>query len=139
MLAPRKIKHRKQHKGRMKGIATRGSSVSFGHFGLKALEPGWISSRQIEAARIAISRKVRKHGKMWIRIFPDKPITKKPAETRMGKGKGAPEYWVAVVKPGRIMFEVEVVNEAEAMEAFSVAIHKLPIKTKVVGRREVGA
>jgi large subunit ribosomal protein L16 len=123
----------------MKGIATRGSSVSFGHFGLKALEPGWISSRQIEAARIAISRKVRKHGKMWIRIFPDKPITKKPAETRMGKGKGAPEYWVAVVKPGRIMFEVEVVNEAEAMEAFSVAIHKLPIKTKVVGRREVGA
>ncbi|MCD6440309.1 MAG: 50S ribosomal protein L16 [Candidatus Marinimicrobia bacterium] len=139
MLAPRKIKHRKQHKGRMKGIATRGSSVSFGHFGLKALEPGWISSRQIEAARIAISRKVRKHGKMWIRIFPDKPITKKPAETRMGKGKGAPEYWVAVVKPGRIMFEVEVANEAEAMEAFSVAIHKLPIKTKVVGRREVGA
>jgi large subunit ribosomal protein L16 len=123
----------------MKGIATRGSSVSFGHFGLKALEPGWISSRQIEAARIAISRKVRKHGKMWIRIFPDKPITKKPAETRMGKGKGAPEYWVAVVKPGRIMFEVEVANEAEAMEAFSVAIHKLPIKTKVVGRREVGA
>jgi len=139
MLAPRKIKHRKQHKGRMKGIATRGSSVSFGHFGLKALEPGWISSRQIEAARVAISRKVRKHGKMWIRIFPDKPITKKPAETRMGKGKGAPEYWVAVVKPGRIMFEVEVANEAEAMEAFSVAIHKLPIKTKVVGRREVGA
>ncbi|HCK98810.1 MAG TPA: 50S ribosomal protein L16 [Candidatus Marinimicrobia bacterium] len=139
MLAPRKIKHRKQHKGRMKGIATRGSSVSFGHFGLKALEPGWISSRQIEAARVAISRKVRKHGKMWIRIFPDKPITKKPAETRMGKGKGAPEYWVAVVKPGRIMFEVEVANEAEAMEAFSVAVHKLPIKTKVVGRREVGA
>jgi len=139
MLAPRKIKHRKQHKGRMKGIATRGSSVSFGHFGLKALEHCWISSRQIEAARVAISRKVRKHGKMWIRIFPDKPITKKPAETRMGKGKGAPEYWVAVVKPGRIMFEVEVANEAEAMEAFSVAIHKLPIKTKVVGRREVGA
>jgi large subunit ribosomal protein L16 len=97
MLAPRKVKHRKQHTGRMKGLATRGNAVSFGHYGLKALEPGWISSRQIEAVRVAITRKVRKHGKMWIRIFPDKPITKKPAETRMGKGKGAPEYWVAVV------------------------------------------
>ena len=139
MLAPRKIKHRKQHKGRMKGIATRGNAVSFGHYGLKALEPGWISSRQIEAVRVAITRKVRKHGKMWIRIFPDKPITKKPAETRMGKGKGAPEYWVAVVKPGRILFEVEVTNEEQAKEAFSTAAHKLPIKTKVVARREVGA
>jgi len=139
MLAPRKVKHRKQHKGRMKGLATRGNAVSFGHYGLKALEPGWISSRQIEAVRVAIARKVRKHGKMWIRIFPDKPITKKPAETRMGKGKGAPEYWVAVVKPGRVMFEVEVANEEKAKEAFSTAAHKLPIKTKIVGRREVGA
>jgi len=139
MLAPRKIKHRKQHTGRMKRIATRGNAVSFGHYGLKALEPGWISSRQIEAVRVAITRKVRKHGKMWIRIFPDKPITKKPAETRMGKGKGAPEYWVAVVKPGRILFEVEVTNEEQAKEAFSTAAHKLPIKTKVVARREVGA
>jgi len=139
MLAPRKVKHRKQHKGRMKGLATRGNAVSFGHYGLKALEPGWISSRQIEAVRVAIARKVRKYGKMWIRIFPDKPITKKPAETRMGKGKGAPEYWVAVVKPGRIMFEVEVANEEQAKEAFSTAAHKLPIKTKVVARREVGA
>ena len=139
MLAPRKVKHRKQQKGRMKGLATRGCEVSFGHFGLKALEPGWISSRQIEAVRVAIARKVRKHGKMWIRIFPDKPITKKPAETRMGKGKGAPEYWVAVVKPGRILFEVEVPDYEQAKEAFSTAAHKLPIKTKVVSRREVGA
>lgn len=139
MLAPRKVKHRKQQKGRMKGLATRGSEVSFGHFGLKALEPGWISSRQIEAARVAITRKVRKHGKMWIRIFPDKPITKKPAETRMGKGKGVPEYWVAVIKPGRVLFEVEVVDYEQAKEAFSTAVHKLPIKTKVVSRREVGA
>jgi len=139
MLAPRKVKHRKQQKGRMKGLATRGNEVSFGHFGLKALEPGWISSRQIEAVRVAIARKVRKHGKMWIRIFPDKPITKKPAETRMGKGKGAPEYWVAVVKPGRVLFEVEVADFEQAKEAFSTAAHKLPIKTKVVSRREVGA
>ncbi len=139
MLAPRKIKHRKQHRGRMKGLATRGDSVCFGHYGLKALEPGWISSRQIEAVRISIARKVRKHGKMWIRIFPDKPVTKKPAETRMGKGKGAPEFWVAVVKPGRILFEVEVANEAEAKEAFATGAYKLPIKTKIVPRREVGA
>ena len=139
MLAPRKVKHRKQQKGRMKGLATRGNEVSFGHFGLKAVEPGWISSRQIEAVRVAITRKVRKHGKMWIRIFPDKPITKKPAETRMGKGKGVPEYWVAVVKPGRVLFEVEVADYEQAKEAFSTAVHKLPIKTKVVSRREVGA
>lgn len=139
MLAPRKVKHRKQQKGRMKGIATRGNEVSFGHYGLKALEPGWISSRQIEAVRVAITRKVRKHGKMWIRIFPDKPITKKPAETRMGKGKGAPEFWVAVVKPGRILFEIEVPNEEQALDAFSMAVHKLPIRTKVVARRQVGA
>ncbi|MBU0712404.1 50S ribosomal protein L16 [bacterium] len=139
MLAPRKVKHRKQQKGRMKGLATRGNEVSFGHFGLKALEPGWITSRQIEAVRVAITRKVRKHGKMWIRIFPDKPITKKPAETRMGKGKGVPEYWVAVIKPGRVLFEVEVADYEQAKEAFSTAVHKLPIKTKVVSRREVGA
>ncbi|MBN2601460.1 MAG: 50S ribosomal protein L16 [Candidatus Marinimicrobia bacterium] len=139
MLAPRKVKHRKQQKGRMKGVATRGNEVSFGHFGLKAVEPGWISSRQIEAVRVAITRKVRKHGKMWIRIFPDKPITKKPAETRMGKGKGVPEYWVAVIKPGRVLFEVEVADYEQAKEAFSTAVHKLPIKTKVVSRREVGA
>jgi len=139
MLAPRKIKHRKQRKGRMKGTANRGDSVCFGHFGLKAMECGWISSRQIEAVRIAISRKVRKHGKMWIRIFPDKPITKKPAETRMGKGKGSPEYWVAVIKPGRILFEVEVSSEADARDAFSTAAYKLPMKTKVVPRRELGA
>jgi len=138
-LAPRKVKHRKQQKGRMKGLATRGNEVSFGHFGLKAVEPGWISSRQIEAVRVAITRKVRKHGKMWIRIFPDKPITKKPAETRMGKGKGVPEYWVAVIKPGRVLFEVEVADYEQAKEAFSTAVHKLPIKTKVVSRREVGA
>jgi large subunit ribosomal protein L16 len=122
----------------MKGIATRGSTVCFGTYGLKALEPGWISSRQIEAARIALSRMVRKHGKMWIRIFPDKPITQKPAETRMGKGKGSPEYWVAVVKPGRIMFEIEGVSEELAREAFRIASHKLPIKTKVVSRIELG-
>lgn len=139
MLAPRKVKHRKVQKGRMRGKALRGNEVAFGHYGLKALEPGWITSRQIEAVRVAIARKVRKHGKMWIRIFPDKPITKKPAETRMGKGKGVPEYWVAVVKPGRILFEVEVTGEEEAREAFSTAIYKLPVKTKIVARREVGA
>ncbi|MFH1213265.1 MAG: 50S ribosomal protein L16 [Candidatus Neomarinimicrobiota bacterium] len=139
MLAPKKVKWRKQQRGRMTGVATRGNAVSFGHFGLKAMEPGWIDSRQIEAVRVAISRKVRKHGKMWIRIFPDKPITKKPAETRMGKGKGAPEFWVAVIKPGRIMFEVEVSTEAEAKEIFEAAAHKLPIRTRVVARRELGA
>ena len=122
----------------MKGIANSGNKVCFGHYGLKALEPGWITSRQIEAVRVAITRKVRKHGKMWIRIFPDKPVTKKPAETRMGKGKGSPEYWVAVVKPGRILFEVEIANDTEAKEAFSAGAHKLPIKTKVVARQEVG-
>ena len=139
MLAPRKIKHRKQQKGRMRGMAARGNSVAFGHYGLKALEPGWISSRQIEACRVAIARKVRKHGKMWIRIFPDKPITKKPAETRMGKGKGSPEYWVAVVKPGRILFEIEVGGDLDPKDAFVTASHKLPIKTKVVARRDIGA
>ena len=122
----------------MRGMATTGDYVSFGSFGLKALEAGWITSRQIESARIAISRRVRKFGRMWIRIFPDKSITKKPAETRMGKGKGSPEYWVAVVKPGRILFEIEGLNEREAEETFRLCTHKLPIKTKTVGRREVG-
>ena len=139
MLAPRKIKYRKIQKGRRRGMANTGNYVSFGTFGLKAMEAGWITSRQIEAARITISRKVRKVGRMWIRIFPDKSITKKPAETRMGKGKGAPEYWVAVVKPGRILFEIDGLDEKEAEEAFSICSHKLPIKTKTVGRREVGA
>jgi len=138
LLAPRKVKFRKTQKGRMRGMASSGDFVSFGSYGLKALEPGWITSRQIEAARITISRKVRKVGRMWIRIFPDKSITKKPAETRMGKGKGAPEYWVAVVKPGRILFEIEGLDEKDAERAFRLCSHKLPIKTKTVGRREVG-
>tara|TARA_Y100000590_G_scaffold470709_1_gene668117 strand:+ start:3236 stop:3598 length:363 start_codon:yes stop_codon:yes gene_type:complete len=120
-------------------MATSGDYVSFGTYGLKAMEAGWITSRQIEAARITISRRVRKVGRMWIRIFPDKSITKKPAETRMGKGKGAPEYWVAVVKPGRILFELDGLDEKEAQEAFRVCSYKLPIKTKTVGRRELGS
>ena len=139
MLAPRKIKYRKPQKGKMRGMANTGDYVAFGTFGLKALECGWITSRQIEAARITISRRVRKVGRMWIRIFPHKAITKKPAETRMGKGKGSPEYWVAVIKPGRILFEVEGLSESEAQEAFKLAGHKLPVKAKMVGRRELGA
>ena len=138
MLAPRKIKYRKIQKGRRRGMASTGDYVAFGTYGLKAMEAGWITSRQIEAARITISRRVRKVGRMWIRIFPDKPITKKPAETRMGKGKGAPEYWVAVVKPGRILFEIDGLNQEEADEAFRLCSYKLPIKTKAVNRREVG-
>jgi len=138
MLAPRKIKYRKMQKGRRRGMAASGDYVAFGSFGLKALEAGWITSRQIEAARITISRKVRRVGRLWIRIFPDKSITKKPAETRMGKGKGSPEYWVAVVKPGRILFEVEGLQQKEAEEAFRLCSYKLPIKTKTVGRRETG-
>jgi len=138
LLAPRKIKHRKIQKGRRRGMASTGDYVAFGTYGLKAMEAGWITSRQIEAARITISRRVRKVGRMWIRIFPDKSITKKPAETRMGKGKGAPEYWVAVVKPGRILFEIDGLNQEEADEAFRLCSHKLPIKTKAVSRREVG-
>jgi large subunit ribosomal protein L16 len=136
MLAPKKVKHRKPHRGNRKGMATRGSDVAFGTYGLKALENGWISARQIEAARIAITRKIRKFGRMWIRIFPDKAITQKPAETRMGKGKGAPEYWVCVVKPGRILFEIEGVSEEMAAEAFRLCSYKLPIKTSMVTRRE---
>ena len=138
MLAPRKIKYRKIQKGRRRGMASTGDYVAFGTYGLKAMEAGWITSRQIEAARITISRRVRKVGRMWIRIFPDKPITKKPAETRMGKGKGAPEYWVAVVKPGRILFELDGLKQEEADEAFRLCSYKLPIKTKAVSRREVG-
>ncbi len=136
MLEPRKVKFRRHHRGNRRGMAKRGSTVAFGTYGLKAMGPGWISARQIEAARITISRVVRKTGKMWIRIFPDKPITKKPAETRMGKGKGAPEYWVSVVKPGRILFEVEGVDREMAELAFTNASHKLPIKTKIVERKE---
>ncbi len=138
MLAPRKIKYRKIQKGRRRGMASTGDYVAFGTYGLKAMEAGWITSRQIEAARITISRRVRKVGRMWIRIFPDKSITKKPAETRMGKGKGAPEYWVAVVKPGRILFEIDGLNQEEADEAFRLCSYKLPIKTKAVNRRDVG-
>ena len=136
MLMPKKVKWRKQARGRMRGNTKGGDMVSFGEFGLKALEPGWISSRQIEAARIAISRSMSRTGKYWIRIFPDKPITKKPAETRMGKGKGPPEGWVAVVKPGRVMFELSGIPFETAKEAFRLAGHKLPIKTKLVERVE---
>ena len=135
MLEPKKSKYRRHHRGHRRGIATRGNYVAFGSFGLKAIEPGWITARQIESARITISRMVRNIGKMWIRIFPDKPITKKPAETRMGKGKGPPEYWVANVKPGRVLFEVEGISKEEAEEAFRSAAHKLPIKTRIVSRR----
>ena len=136
MLAPRKVKYRKPHRGDRRGMATRGDAVAFGTYGLKALENGWVTSRQIESGRVAIVRQIRKFGRMWIRIFPDKAITQKPAETRMGKGKGAPEYWVCVVKPGRILFEVEGVDEEMAAEAFRLCAHKLPIKTKMVSRRE---
>jgi len=136
MLMPKKVKFRKMQKGRMNGKAYSGSTVAFGDFGLKALEPGWLSSQQIEAARIAITRHAKRGCKVWIRIFPDKPITKKPAETRMGKGKGAPEYWVAVVKPGRILYEMSGVTEVLAKEAMRLASHKLPIETKFVKRDE---
>jgi large subunit ribosomal protein L16 len=136
MLMPKKVKYRKMQKGRMDGKAYRGSTVSFGEFGLKALEPGWVSSRQIEAARIAITRHAKRGCKVWIRVFPDKPITKKPAETRMGKGKGALEYWVAVVRPGKILYEMSGVSEELAKEAFRLASHKLPMETKFVKRDE---
>ena len=134
MLAPKKIKFRKQHRGRMAGLTKGGAEVSFGDYGIIALEPAWLTSRQIEAARIAITRHMKRVGRVWIRIFPDKPVTQKPAETRMGKGKGAPEYWVAVVKPGRVLFEIEGVDVDTAKEAMRLANHKLPIKTKVVAR-----
>ena len=136
MLQPKRTKFRKKQKGRVKGIAQRGHTISFGSFGTKSLEAGWITSRQIEAARIAVTRKMKREGQVWIRIFPDKPITKKPAEVRMGKGKGAPEYWVAVVKPGTIMFEVGGVTIDEAKEALRLAAQKLPVRTKFVTRRD---
>ena len=135
-MMPKKVKHRKQMKGRMTGTAQRGAEISFGEYGLKTLEPGWITDRQIEAARIAMTRHVKRGGKIWIRMFPDKPITKKPAETRMGKGKGAPDHWVAVVKPGRILYEIEGVSEEMAREAMRLAAQKLPIKCKFVSRAE---
>ncbi|HIJ66614.1 MAG TPA: 50S ribosomal protein L16 [Candidatus Hydrogenedentes bacterium] len=134
MLMPKRVKHRKQHRGRRRGASKGGCSVDFGEFGLKATEPGWVTARQIEAARVALTRHLRRGGKIWIRVFPDKPITKKPAEVRMGKGKGAPEAWVAVVKPGRVMFEIEGVVEELAREAVRLAGHKLPMTTKFVKR-----
>ncbi len=137
MLSPKKVKFRKQQTGRMKGQAQRGSKLNFGDFGLQAAECGYITSRQIEAARIAMTRRVKRGGKMWIRIFPDKPVTKKPAEVRMGKGKGAPEGWVAVIKPGKILYEMEGVSRELAFEAFRLAAHKLPIKTKFIERSSV--
>lgn len=137
MLAPKRVKYRKQQKGRMAGSAQRGSHVSFGDFGLKTLQCGYISSKQIEAARIAITRYVKRGGKIWIRIFPDKPVTKKPAETRMGKGKGSPEGWVAVVKPGRVLYEIKGVPETVAREAFRLASHKLSVSTRFVTRQDI--
>jgi large subunit ribosomal protein L16 len=134
MLMPKRVKYRKTQRGRMRGKATRGASVAFGDFGLKALEPGWINQRQIEASRVALTRMMKREGKVWIRIFPDKPVTKKPAETRMGSGKGIPEFWVAVVKPGRILFELGGITKELAQEAMKLAEHKLPIKTKFVTR-----
>jgi len=134
MLMPRKTKFRKQQRGRMNGKATRGSTISFGQYALQALEPAWITSRQIEAGRIAMTRHVRRGGKVWIRIFPDKPVSKKPAETRMGKGKGGPEFWVAVVRPGRILYEMDGVDESIAREAMRLASHKLPIATRFLAK-----
>lgn len=136
MLMPKKVKYRKQQRGRMSGKAWTGSKVSFGDYGLKAMEPGWVTDRQIEAGRIAITRFIKRNGRIWIRMFPDKPVTKKPQETRMGKGKGAPEFWVAVIKPGRILYEMEGVSEAEARQALRLAAHKLNIKTRFVKRFE---
>jgi large subunit ribosomal protein L16 len=136
MLMPRRVRHRKVQRGRMTGNAKGGSKVQFGDFGLQALEPAWITNRQIEAARIAMTRHIRRGGKVWINIFPDKPVTQKPAETRMGSGKGNPEYWVAVVKPGRVMFELAGVPEATAREAIRLAMHKLPIKCRFIAREE---
>ena len=132
MLMPKRVKYRRVQRGRMKGKATRGTAVNYGEYGLTALEPGWITSNQIEAARIAMTRYTKRGGQVWIKIFPDKPVTTKPAETRMGSGKGSPEYWVAVVKPGRVMFEIAGVSEEDAREALRLASHKLPIKTKIV-------
>ena len=137
MLMPKRVKYRKVQRGRMTGAASRGNKVSYGEFGIQALEPGWITGNQIEAARIAMTRYTKRGGKVWINIFPDKPVTEKPAETRMGSGKGSPEYWVAVVKPGRVMFEIAGVSEEVAREALRLASHKLPVKCKIVKREEV--
>ena len=138
MLIPTRVKHRKQHRGRLKGKATKGTEVTFGEYGLQALEPAWITNRQIEAARIALTRYIKRGGKVWVNIFPDKPVTAKPAETRMGSGKGETEKWVAVVKPGRVMFEISGVEEEIAREAMRLASHKLPIDTKFVKREDMG-
>ncbi len=138
MLMPKRVKFRKQQRGRMKGKAVRGSKVSFGQYGLKSMAPAWVTSRQIEAARIAMTRHIKRGGKVWIRIFPDKPVTEKPAETRMGKGKGSPEYWVAVVKPGRVLFELSGVQEEVAREALRLAAHKLPFNTRFVSQADFG-
>ena len=137
MLMPRKIAHRKHHRGRTKGMAKAGTELNFGEYGIQALEPGWLSARQIEAARIAMTRSIRRGGKVWINIFPDKPVTKKPAETRMGSGKGNPEFWVAVVRPGRVLFELSDPDEELAKEAMNKAIQKLPIKARVITREEM--
>jgi large subunit ribosomal protein L16 len=137
LLAPSRSKHRKQHRGRMRGEAQRGSTIAFGDFGLQALEPCWLKARQIEAARIAMTRYIKRGGKVWIRVFPDKPVTSKPAETRMGSGKGAPDHWVAVVKPGRILFEIGGIREDVAKEAMRLAAQKLPIQTKFIAKGEV--
>ena len=136
MLMPKRVKYRRVHRGRMKGKAQRGNTITYGDFGLQALEPTWITSNQIEAARRAMTRYIKRGGNVWIKVFPDKPVTEKPAETRMGSGKGAPEYWVAVVKPGRVMFEIGGVEEDKAREALRLAIHKLPIKCKIVSKAE---
>ena len=136
MLMPKRAKYRKVQRGRMTGTATRGNTVAYGEYGIQAMEPGWITGNQIEAARIAMTRYTKRGGKVWIKIFPDKPITEKPAETRMGKGKGSPEYWVAVVKPGRVMFEIAGVSEEVAREALRLAMHKLPVKCKIVTKEE---
>jgi large subunit ribosomal protein L16 len=138
MLMPKKVKYRKQQRGRMTGLAWRGSTLSFGDFGLKAMVCGWITNRQIEAARIAMTRHIKRGGKVWIRVFPDKPVSKKPAETRMGKGKGAPEFWVAVIRPGKILFEMEGVSEEIAAEAMRLAAQKISLKTKMVSREQQG-
>lgn len=138
MLTPKRVKHRKTQRGRMKGRALRGNTIAYGEFGLVATEPGWITSNQIEAARIAMTRFIKRGGQVWVKVFPDKPVTKKPAETRMGSGKGSPEYWVAVVKPDRIMFEMAGISEEQAREAMRLASHKLPLKCKFVKREELG-
>ena len=137
MLMPRKVAHRKHHRGRMSGATKGGANLAFGEYGIQALEPGWLSARQIEAARIAMTRAIKRGGKVWINIFPDKPVTKKPAETRMGSGKGNPEFWVAVVRPGRVLFELSYPNEEIAKAAMSKAIQKLPIKARIITREEV--